>query len=347
MVGTVNFKILKEFIIKILEKNSISKEDGALVADVLLKAELWNIKSHGISRLKRYIMRLNDGTINTSPNIQIKQIYSNILAVDGDNGLGSIVMNRALDKAEIFAEKQGLCLIGVKNSNHFGITGYYCERLAKKGFISIGFSNALAAMAPWGGREAYLGTNPVAFGFPKEGFPIIIDMATSAVARGKILLAAKENKSIPNGWAIDKNGNSTTNAKEAIEGLLLPMAGPKGYALSVAIDVLAGILTGALFGNEVGAYKNNINRANIGHLFILLKKDNFIKGEDYDERIKIFSEKIHHIDRIPNIENIYLPGEREYLSEVEKLENGIDISLEVLQDLKELKEKFNIIDNIL
>ena len=337
---------LKRFIIKVLEANNISKNDGCLVADVLLKAELWNIKSHGISRLKRYVARLNNKTINSCPNIKIKTIYSNVLAVDGDNGLGCIVMNKALDKAELIANKNGICIVGIKNSNHFGITGYYCERLAKNNFISIGFSNALAALAPWGGSEPYLGTNPIAFGFPKENYPIIVDMATSAVARGKIILAAKKNNIIPIGWAVDKNGQLTNEAKKALEGLLMPMAGPKGYALSLAIDIMCGVLTGALYGNEVGAYKNGKN-ANIGHLFIILKKDCFIDNVSYEKRILDFSRNIHSIKKAPDVKNIYLPGEREYINEGINLKRGIGISEEIYQELIELKDKFNITDNIL
>ncbi len=343
MSKNIKAETLKKFIIDLLVKNNVPDSDASLVADTLLKAELWNIKSHGLSRLKRYIMRLNNNTINAVPEIKFNTNYTSAVSVDGDNGLGCIVMNKALDFAINIAQKKGICAVGVKNSNHFGITGYYCDRAAQKGLVAIGFSNSLAAMAPWGGKSTVLGTNPIAFGFPQDNKnPVIIDMATSAVARGKVLLAEKENRDIPAGWAMDKNGNGTTNATEAANGLLMPMAGVKGYALSLAVDVLAGVFTGALFGSEVGAYKNGRKNAGIGHMFILLRKDCFINDDEYAKNIAALCKEIHSASKAANVDKIFLPGEREFIKEKEQLDTGIDVSDETFEELLWLAEKYAI-----
>jgi len=327
----------------VLQKAQVPAEDAEITAKNLLKAELWGVLTHGISRLARYVMRLENGTINPAPQIKIKSRYPAMLSVDGDNGLGTVVMEKALWAAMERAEQFGVCTVGVYNSNHFGMAGYYCSLAAEKNMISIGFTNSLAAMAPWGGKQACLGTNPIAFGFPRVGkVPIVADMATSIVARGKILLAAKKEENIPEGWALDKKGYSTTNAKAALEGIVLPMAGPKSYSMALSIDCLSGVLTGAAFADLVGSYSNGKTQAAIGHLFVVMKSDGFLEAGVYEERIEFFCRKIKSMEKIAGVEEIYLPGEREQLREQKLQQQGITLPAAVEKELYDLSCRYEV-----
>lgn len=332
---------LLNFTVSALQKAGLSTGDAKIAAGNLVKADLWGLSSHGVSRLPRYIMRLLNGRIRVNPEIRIDRPCLSVLSVDGDNGLGSVVMHKALREAISVAKTQGIAVIGVKNSNHFGAAGYYAELAAYENLISIGMTNAQAVMPPWGGKEPFFGTNPIAFGLPREGKPpIIADMATSVTARGKIIIAAQKGRAIPEGWAVDENGVPTTDAKKALMGMLLPMAGPKGYSLALAVDFLSGVLTGADFGCEVSAYKNGVLTANIGHFFILLKTDLFISG--YAERMETFCCGIKETKPADGIKEVFLPGEREHLTELRCREAGIPIAIEIIEDLKQLGNQLHI-----
>ncbi|MBP2629742.1 MAG: malate dehydrogenase [Firmicutes bacterium] len=334
---------LENFITSSFCKIGVPIADSHKVADNLLKAELWGISTHGVSRLSRYLMRIKNNTINPMPKIEIKNPWPALLVVDGDNGLGAVVMSRAIEEAIQVAEKFGICAVGVKNSNHFGAAGFYCDIAAQKNYISIGLTNSLAALAPWGGKKPYLGTNPIAFGFPrKDKDPIIIDFATSIIARGKIISAARKGLTIPEGWAMDEKGRPTTDPKEALLGMILPMAGPKGYGLSMAVDVLSGVLTNAAFGTEVAAYANGQKQANVGHLFILIKADAFLSLESYYARVERLCEGIKNTEKAEGVNEIYLPGEREQRLAKEYTQNGILLSEELIQELEMIAEEYDI-----
>ena len=334
---------LKNFITSSFCKIGVPTADSHKVSDNLLKAELWGISTHGVSRLSRYLMRIKNNTINPMPKIEIENPWPALLVVDGDNGLGAVVMSRAIEEAMQVAEKFGICAVGVKNSNHFGAAGFYCDIAAQKNYISIGLTNSLAALAPWGGKKPYLGTNPIAFGFPrKDKDPIIIDFATSIVARGKIISAERKGITIPEGWAMDKKGRPTTDPKEALLGMILPMAGPKGYALSMAVDLLSGVFTNAAFGTEVAAYANGQKEANVGHLFILIKADAFLSLESYYARVEMLCEGIKNTEKAEGVNEIYLPGEREQRSAKKFTQNGILLSEELIRELEMIAEEYDI-----
>lgn len=334
---------LKNFITNAFCRIGVPAVDSQKVSDNLLKAELWGISTHGISRLSRYLMRIKNNTINPTPKIAIKNPWPALLMVDGDNGLGAVVMSRAIEEAMQVAEKFGICAVGVKNSNHFGAAGFYCDIAAQQNYISIGLTNSLAALAPWGGKKPYLGTNPIAFGFPrKDKNPIIMDLATSIVARGKIISADKKGIMIPEGWAIDAKGRPTTDPKEALLGMILPMAGPKGYALSMAVDILSGVLTNAAFGTEVAAYANGQKEANVGHLFILIKADAFLSLESYYARVEMLCEGIKNTEKAEGVNEIYLPGEREQRLENNLTRDGIPLAKELVRELEIIAKEYDI-----
>lgn len=341
--SVVSVTILRQFVVQVLLKAGVPAADGEIVADNLLKADLWGVGTHGISRFPRYLMRIKNGTIKSQPNITINKLWPALLAVDGDNGLGSVVAVRALEAAMDTADTFGLCAVGVRSSNHFGTAGFYCDMAAKRNYLAIVLTNALSATPPWGGKEAYLGTNPIAIGFPRlKKRPVVIDLATSIVARGKIIAAAKQGLAIPEGWALDKEGRPTTNAEAALLGMILPMAGPKGYALALAVDHLSGVLTGAAFGQDVASYVGTHNQADVGHLIIVIKIDGFIGMDDYYERTDKFCEEIKAVEKAAGVNEIYLPGEREQILEQRLLIEGIAIPTKLLEELQGIASEYGV-----
>ena len=334
---------LRQFIIQVLAKAGVPATDGEIVAETLLKADLWGIGTHGISRFPRYLMRIKDGSITSHPHITINKPWPAILTVDGDNGLGSVVGVKALQAAMEVADEFGVCAVGIKRSNHFGTAGFYCDMGARSHYLTIVFTNALAAIPPWGGKEAYLGTNPIALGLPRlDKPPVVIDLATSIVARGKIIAAARQGLAIPEGWALDKEGRPTTSAEEALLGMILPMAGPKGYALSLAVDYLSGVLTGAAFGREVASYGDQNNEANVGHLMIVIKVNGFIGMDDCYERTETFCQELKAVEKAAGVSEIYLPGEREQLLEQSLLVKGIEVSANLFAELQSIAREYGV-----
>lgn len=340
----VSVEGLRSFLIAALACAGVSEDDGSAVADSLIRADLQGITSHGVTRFPVYLKRVQKGLVNPRPAISVKALYPAAISIDGDNGFGAVIMARVLAEGIKAAESLGLAVVGVKRSNHFGTAGYYCDLAAEQGYITMLVTNGPPAMPPWGGKEAYFGTNPIAFGIPCSVRPhIIVDMATSIVARGKIIEAAKEGKSIPENWALDKDGNPTLDAKAAMEGVILPMAGPKGYALSLAVEHLAGVLTGAGFGRDIPwQYGGGDNAANVGHLLVLIKADAFGSADDYYRRTRRFTQEIHSIANIPQFTQIKLPGEREWEAEQTRLRQGIEIKRNLAIELADIAAELNL-----
>ncbi|MHC1758656.1 MAG: Ldh family oxidoreductase [Negativicutes bacterium] len=342
--NVVSVSAIRKFMVDILAKKGVSETDGQIVADNLLKAELWGISSHGVNRFPVYLQRVEAGGVNPCPEIAVSNPFPAVLAVNGDNGLGAVVASKALDAAMNVAGTLGMAVAGIKQSNHFGASGYYCESAAKNNFISIIFTNAPAAVPAWGSKEPYFGTNPIAIGLPRPGgFPVVVDMATSVAARGKIVTALKKNEMIPEGWALNKEGMPTTNPREAMEGVLLPMAGPKGYALALAVEHLSGVLTGAAFGREVAwQYGEKDAVANVGHFILLLRADAFLGAAEYEERMERFCQEIKNSEKMPGVSEIFLPGERERLLEQTLLVQGIEMPAALAQEFAAIAEKYAV-----
>src|SRR5699024_4154675 len=211
-----------------------------------------------------------------------------ISIIDGDNGLGMVVTHKALREGIEMAADYGMAILGIHSSNHFGTASYFCQLASEEDMILMACTNSPSAMAPWGGDSAFFGTNPIAFSFPlKNQTPVIIDLSTTTVARGKIILAKKEGKAIPDNWAIDNLGNNTENPNDALKGSLLPMGGAKGAALALAVEILTTTLTGASISKEVkNIYNNNISeKANVGHSLILINTRLFKNILNYEEQL--------------------------------------------------------------
>ncbi len=278
--------ILKKKIIKIFKNHNLIRSHALICANALINAELVDAPSHGLSRLKMYCDRIKKKVINPKPKIKIKKISQSISHVDANNSIGFVAADIGIKQAIKNAKKTGIGLVGIKNSGHYGLSGYYAEQAVKKNLIVFCFTNAPPAIAPYGARKSLFGTNPICFGTPTSSkVPFILDTSVSVINRGKIRVAAKLGNKIPKGVALDKFGKPTTNAKKALEGVQLPIGEFRGSGLAWMVDILSGVFTG---GNHAGKVKDPFDDfsgpQNIGHLFIVIKPNLFVGN--YNQRVK-------------------------------------------------------------
>lgn len=336
---------LRIFCQTILIQEGMSTEHAEVVSDSLLKASLQGIDSHGISRLPIYLKRFADKRINISPSILVEESGASVLVVKGDNGLGHVVAHQAIEKGIDMARKTGTVSIAIRNSNHFGTVSYFCELACNHNLACIGFTNSPSGIAPWGGKNAFFGTNPIAFGFPTgNDTPVIIDLSTSVVARGKIISAAKQGTKIPDNWAMDENGLSTIEPEAALKGSVLPLGGAKGAAIALAVEILTGVLTGAVPSSQVkNIYEDNeTENANVGHFFILIDIVKFMNLEVFYTLIQDLLEEMRSIPKIQENGEIRYPGERRKKEETIRNSGGIEITGNIEEELITLSKKFNI-----
>ncbi len=328
--------ILKSKIIQIFRKHHLSKKDSEICANYLIKAELVEAKSHGLIRLKMYCDRLQKKLINSNPKMKIKKISSSISHIDADNSIGFVSAEIGIDLAIKNAKKTGIGLIAIKNSGHFGLSSFYAERAVKKNLIVFCFTNAPPAIAPYGGKKSLFGTNPICFGVPTGKTPFILDTSTSKINRGKIRQAHKLGKTIPYGVALDKSGNITTNAKKALEGTQLPIAGFKGSGLSWMVDILSGVLTGSNHGGKVkDPFDDFSGPQNVGHLFITIDPKVFI-GNKFMKEIKKNIQLIKKVPKAKGFTSILYPGERKNKLYKKNLNKDISIPKKILKEINQL-----------
>ena len=243
---------LKKIIIEIFEKFKLSKKHSVICAEAIINAELVGAPTHGLSRLKMYCDRIQKKLINPKPKIKLKNISQSITHINADDSIGFVAADTAIKKAISNAKKTGIGLVAVKNSGHYGMSGYYAEQAVKKNMIALVFTNAPPAIAPHGAIKSLFGTNPICFGSPTGSkVPFIFDSSVSMINRGKIRVASRSNLEIPEGVALDKFGNPTTDAKKALKGVQLPIAGFRGSGLAWMVDILSGVYTGGNHGGKV------------------------------------------------------------------------------------------------
>lgn len=322
---------------EILERLDVPTEDAREVSECLLFAEARGISSHGLIRLPVYAKRLQAGVVKSRPSIKLETRYPPTALIDGDNGLGPVVGARAMIAALNMAEAGGLGLAAVRRSNHFGSAGFYAEKAVRRGYIGFAISNAPPNMAAYGGRERFLGTNPIAIGIPagKED-PLLFDASSSVVARGKIILAAQRNQPIPTGWAIDPQGRPTTDAREALAGAVLPFGGPKGSAISFIIDILCGVMTGAAYAHHLNTLENLNAEQNVGHVFAALRIDLFMSANDWAQRMDEILRMLKASTPAEGVTRVLAPGEIEAVTESKNRKDGISLRVDVAQELAKL-----------
>ncbi|HQU68925.1 MAG TPA: Ldh family oxidoreductase [Albidovulum sp.] len=313
----------------------MSREDAALIAGDLVKANLRGVDSHGVSRIPMYLERLRRGLVNPRPEVKVTKVAGAVAAVDGDNGMGFIPSHIAMNAACDIAGEMGIGLAGVHRSTHFGMGACYALRAIERGYISLIFTNSSPAIAMWGGRTSFLGASPIAAGIPGGKHPpYVMDMAMTVIARGKIRLAAMKGDAIPEGLALDVDGNPTTDAAKAFEGVCLPFGGVKGSVLGTLMDLLSGVLTGANFGGDVKSlYFDHSEPQNVGHLFFAIRPDLFLSMDDFGARMDEFYARIKALPRAAGVDEIMLPGEPEQRREDQRRRDGIPVTANVIADL--------------
>jgi LDH2 family malate/lactate/ureidoglycolate dehydrogenase len=325
---------------RIFRAAGMPRDDAALSALQLVTADLRGVGSHGVVRVPIYVERLRAGVMNPQPSMRVVRETAGTAVFDGDNGMGQVVGQRAMELAVSKAKSHGdPVFVSVRNSNHFGAAAWFAEIAAAADMIGLAFTiGGINHMVPWGGAEAMLGNNPFAVAFPMKGAPpVVLDMACSVAARGKIIVAAMEGKPIPADWAVDREGRPTTDAQEALAGFVAPVGGPKGYALTFTIGLLSTMLSGAYFGREVThMYDDLDNPQNIGHLFGVLPIATFEALDTYFARIAKGADEVRGVRRSPGVDRIYLPGEREAAWAEERRRRGLPLGAETWRELVEV-----------
>jgi len=322
----------------------VAPEDAAILADSLVEADIYGVSTHGVSRLNIYVRRMQKGLIDPQATLAVDRQRAGSFAVDARNGLGQVQASKVLRMIMDAAETTGVAAATIRNSQHFGTLSYYCNKAVERGKILIATTNAEPSMSPSGGRTAYFGTNPIAASFPTgKGFPVRIDLATALVARGNIIAAHKRGESIPEGWALDEKGNPTTDAAAALAGTVLTMAGHKGYALALMVELFSGVLSGAGVGSSVSSMYKHMDRSqNVGHFFCVLDIKAFMDLETFKERVDRTIDEIKAVPRRPGVEEILIPGEPEHRKGLHNRERGIAIDDQTVKELETLCSELGV-----
>jgi LDH2 family malate/lactate/ureidoglycolate dehydrogenase len=334
---------LADLAVAILQGHDVPTDDAVLITDSLIQADLWGHQSHGVLRLPWYVERLRQGAMApvTSPETLVDT--GALLLLDGRDGIGQVLTERARTEAVARARVHGVGAVGVRNSNHFGTAMYFTRRAAADGCVAILTTNASPAMAPWGGREKIIGTNPWSIAAPYRDSAVAVDIANTAVARGKIYLARQRGEQIPDGWALTPEGARTTDAAAAVDGVILPMAGHKGYAISFMMDILSGALTGSRSGKGVhGPYEAD-KPSGCGHMFIAIDVATLGSPDEFNDRVQALIEDVKATPLAQDATEIFFPGEIEDRNQVRNLESGgLVLPDQTVADLRRLAASVDI-----
>ncbi len=326
---------VRAFVAALLVAHGLTEDDARIAADCLVRADLRGVDTHGIAWLPGYLDRLRRNLINPRPSLQPRRITPAVSHLDGENGFGFVVATRAMAEAMDLASATGIGIVSVKRSTHFGMAASYLLQAVEAGFVALVFTNASRAMPPWGGREALLGTSPFAAGAPGgEKGAFILDMAPSVAARGKIRKALRLGQAIPPDYALDADGRPTTDPARALEGVVLPMGGPKGSGLAMLMDIFGGVLSGAAFAGDVrDQYKSFDAPQNVGHFFLAMKPNLFVGLDEYRARMDVLFERVRSSPPAEGFTEILTPGEPEARQEARRLRSGIPYPKDDLEPL--------------
>jgi LDH2 family malate/lactate/ureidoglycolate dehydrogenase len=342
---------LKDFIAEVFMALDVMRDSAIISAEALVMADLMGVESHGTQRLSRYTGGIRMGSVNARPNIKVVSQSGSTALVDGDAGLGHLTAHRAMQIAVEKAEEAGASVVGVRNSHHFGMAGYYVLQAVENNFIGIVMTNSEALVAYTHAIGRSIGTNPIAVGCPaKKPPPILFDAAMATVPIGKIEVYAKEGKRIPLGWAMGPDGKLLDDPHEVLDkkGAVLPlgglgeeMGGHKGAGLALVVDLLCGVLTGANWSKNV---KHTLNKdpANVGHFMIAIDPKRFRPLESFFENVEKFKDYIKSLPRISANRSVWVPGEKAYLTMETRKRIGIPVHKKILEDLEEEGRKAGV-----
>ena len=338
---TIPAGTLNAYVINVLVELGVQREHAAIVADCLLMANLSGVDSHGVVRLAHYITRLTNGTIKSQPQLHFEKRAPSLGIMDGGDGLGHIATHQACTEAMNLAEESGSGVVIVNNSSHFGMTGFYIKRIVEAGYIGMMMTATDAFLIPFGSRKPFFGTNPIAIGFPADGIPVILDMATTSIPYGKIAMAKTEGTAIPSDWGFNSEGNPTTDPN-AIAGLH-PIAGPKGSGLAMIIDIFSSVLSGMPWGPHVNAMYGELdNPRKLGHFVMAIDVNRFMPLAIFKERLREMLGEFGDLPPADGFSQVYYPGQIEGLRREKRLVEGIPIPPGLFNELLELGKQYNV-----
>ena len=336
----------REFAVQALKAVSVPDDHAHIVADTLVESDLKGVYSHGIQILPRYIRGLKNG-INPTPVVKTEIDMGALATVDGDCGLGQVSAVQSMELAIEKARKHGIASVVTKNTNHLGALAYYGMMAVKAGMFGICCTNGPAVMAPWGGVTETLSNNPICFAAPSQNsYPVVLDMAVSMAARNKIRVAADKGETIPSGWALDRDGNPVTDPEVALEGLLAPMAGAKGFGMAVMIEILTSVLSGGLIGKNVptDTMKSTdvFYPVYVSHYFQVIDISRLMPIEKFTERVDQISNQVHESELASGTSAVYMPGELEFITREKRIKDGIPLPAAVLSNLNRIASEISI-----
>jgi len=315
------------------------EENAKKVAEMLVRADARGISTHGVYLLNVMAMRVEGGQLRLPTDVRVISDRDATVLLDGGDGIGMVAAYEALNMAIDKARRYGIGMALIRNTNNVGCLGCYTEKAAENGMIAMMSSNAAPSMAPWGAAEKFLGTNPIAISIPGEDMNFTMDMATSVVARGKIREAQRKGASIPEGWALDAEGRPTTDPKEALEGTLMPIGGPKGSALAMAVDIICGLLAGSGYGNQLKSFHILEGPTRVGASLIVVDVSYFTDLFEFKKRMRDYFETVKSLKKAVGVEEIFIPGEIEFRREKESQERGIRIDDALASSINDLLAK--------
>ncbi|MBB4825276.1 ureidoglycolate dehydrogenase (NAD+) [Sporosarcina luteola] len=330
----VTYDELKELMARKMTAAGLKPEHAETVADVLAHADARGIHSHGAMRVEYYAERIAKGGVTIEPDYKFTKTGTGTAVLDADNGVGHVAAKEAMERAIEMARENGTAIVGIRRMGHSGSLSYYVQQAAEAGMIGISMCQSDPMVVPFGGAEPYFGTNPIAFGAPgRANDKIIIDMATSIQAWGKILHARSKQETIPDTWAVDKDGIPTSDPFKV--NALLPIAGPKGYGLMMMIDILSGVLLGLPFGKHVSSMYHDLTAGReLGQLHIVIDPGAFTSTDLFRESISSMMKELNEVKPAPGFDQVLYPGQDALMKEQESMKNGIEIVDDILEYLR-------------
>ncbi|KAJ6446723.1 malate/L-lactate dehydrogenase [Purpureocillium lavendulum] len=334
----------RRFVQGILEGNGVSAESASIVARCLVAADLRGVDTHGMNRIPSYMERIRQGVLAAGASPSVTQVTPVVAQVDGHNGFGFVAAHAGMAAAVESARTYGIGLASVKHSNHFGMSAWVVQQALEADMMSLVFTNSSPALPAWGGKSKLMGVSPIACGAPGKGpmKDFILDMAPSVAARGKIYKAKRRGEKIPTDWALDAEGRPTDDPEAALGGVMLPMGGPKGSALSIMMDVFSGVLSGSAFAGHVTNPYDPSRPADVGHFLVAIKPDLFMDLDEFRERMQYLYDRVVGSDKAAGVERIYFPGEIEQLTQREREKTGIPLVQAEIDALNEEADRVSV-----
>ena len=336
---------LESFIARAFEAVALPAADARAIAELMTRADVNGSEGHGVFRLPQYIRRIKGGAVNVRPNVRVEREAAAMALIDGDNGMGHLVMKFAAERAIEKAKSAGVAWVGAKWSNHAGPASLYASMALPHDMIGLYFAVGSANhLPPWGGIDMLLSTNPLAVAIPAGAEPpIVLDMATTVAAYGKVKTKAQRGETMPAGWMMDRLGRSLTDPKRANEGFLLPIGDYKGYGLALIIGLLAGNLNGAAMGRDVVDFNaDDSTPTNTGHAIVAISLEAFGDPAAFKKSVDTLARDIRASKRLPGVERIWLPGEQSHARRAEYTARGVPVPAALLASLAALAAELDI-----